>query len=370
MPLFCPQIISTHVKIPPNAPSISPTLPKHIKKGHQLVFSRQDLSAREADLFALMMAHMKEPDWHNNTPVYSFPCSQISEWLSIESRHVGSILSPVAERLSQRKVGLRTLSKKGEEEFDYIPFFKRLTYKNGCLVMIPNDELRTEYIEYNQGFALINARNFFNLKKEYSKRLYELLSRFKTEGTTMKAQNLEDLKGLFGILDEKGQLKTDKTSFKNNSVFMKRCIRDSIKEISNNPQTRKELLFLPSDKGEQGYQLIKQGRKIVGIEFLYRWLETNTVQELNTHDAKETIRKLELQRLQSGERLSISELQLLAQAYRAINQTDTAEQIDHSIFQRQHEAVTSPESTPEQEDIDTMLANIKTLKQMEGNPQY
>ncbi|MBY5948417.1 replication initiation protein [Photobacterium rosenbergii] len=353
-----------------NYPAIGPALPKHIKKGHQLVFSRQDLSAREADLFALMMAHMKEPDWFNNTPVYSFSCSQLSEWLEIDSRHVGSILSPVAERLSQRKVGIRGVSEKGDEEFDYIPFFKRLTYKDGKLMMIPNDELRTEYIEYNQGFALINTRNFFNLKKEYSKRLYELLSRFKTEGTTMKVQNIDDLKGLFGILDEKGKLKADKSSFKNNSVFMKRCIRDSIDEISTNPQTRKELLFLTSDKGEKGYRLYKQGRKIVGIEFLYRWLESGTVQELNLQAAKETIRKLEVKRLQSGEKLGIDELRLLADAYRAIDHIDTAEQIERSIAERQLEEVQNQQDSAQADEFNDMLAKIEALKEMGGNPQY
>lgn len=352
-------------------PAIAPALPKHIKKGHQLIFSRQDLSAREADLFALMMAHMKEPDWHHNTPVYRFSCSQLSEWLEIDSRHVASVLSPVAERLSMRQVGLRALSDKGEEEFDYIPFFKRLAYKDGHLVMIPNDELRTEYIEYNQGFALINTRHFFHLKKEYSKRLYELLSRFKTEGTAMKAQNIEELKGLFGLLDEKGRLKADKSSFKNNSVFMKRCIRDSIEEISTNPQTRKELLFLTSDKGEKGYQLIKRGRKIVGIEFLYRWLESATVQELNDQDAKETIRKLELKRLQGGEKLTVAELRRLADAYRAVERFDTADEIEQSIVRREQEAARhQAQENTQDEDFDAMLARLETLKDMSEHPQY
>lgn len=351
----------------PFFPTIGPVLPKHIKKGHQLVFSRQDLSAREADLFALMMAHMKTLDWNSKTPVYAFTCAQLSEWLDIDSRHVGSILSPVAERLSLRKVGLRAINDKGEEEFDFIPFFKRLSYKDGTLRMVPNDELTPEYIEYNQGFALINTRNFFNLKREYSKRLYEVLSRFKTEGTSMKVQNIDDLKGLFGILDEKGKLKSDKKSFKNNSVFMQRCIRESIQEIASNPLTRKELLFLTSETGELGYRLLKQGRKINGIEFLYRWIESSTMQELNQQDAKENIRKLELKRLQSGEKLNIEELRYLADAYRAIGRDDTAADIEKGIILRKQEVVEVEDTDDE---LDEMLAKIATLKEVSGNPQY
>ena len=59
-------------------PIVNDNLPKHIKKGHQLVFSRQDLSAREADMFALMIANMSVDDWKNtrlitNLPLSNFP---------------------------------------------------------------------------------------------------------------------------------------------------------------------------------------------------------------------------------------------------------------------------------------------------------
>lgn len=33
--------------------------------------------------------------------------------------------------------------------------------------MVPNDMLKSEYIEYNQGFALINTRNFFDVKRVF-----------------------------------------------------------------------------------------------------------------------------------------------------------------------------------------------------------
>lgn len=105
-------------------PVVSNNLPKHIKKGHQLVFSRQDLSAREADMFALMIAHMKVEDWDSSTPRYEFTSQQLSEWLSVESKHVGSNLSPVANRLASRKIGIKVETAKGDTEFDYRPLFK------------------------------------------------------------------------------------------------------------------------------------------------------------------------------------------------------------------------------------------------------
>ncbi|MBD1577998.1 replication initiation protein [Vibrio sp. S11_S32] len=347
-------------------PVVNDKLPKHIKKGHQLVFSRQDLSAREADLFALMIASMKVTDWETNTPHYEFTSTQLSEWLGINSKHIGSNLNPVANRLASHKIGIKIETGNGDVEFDYRPLFKHIKYKNGTLTMVPNDMLKTEYIEYNQGFALINTRNFLNLKKEYSKRLYELLSRFKDQGFDMHPQKIKELKGIFGLLDEAGKLKKDKSSFKNNSVFMKRCIRDSIDELTCHPTIKKELLFLESNKGDKGFELLKKGNTIVEIKFLFRWLKQGNIEELNMHDAKLTIQNLEMKRLQNKERLSEEELFKLSTAYRYIGREEQADKIDQSLAKRH----STPEPIPETVEIDSMLEKIDTLIEINDDPEY
>lgn len=350
-------------------PVVSDKLPKHIKKGHVLVFSRQDLSAREADMFALMIAHMKSSDWETSTPHYEFTSQQLSEWLGLESKHIGSNLSPVANRLASRKIGIKVENKKGDIEFDYRPLFKHIAYKNSVLTMVPNDMLKPEYIEYNQGFALINTRNFFDVKKEYSKRLYELLSRFKDKGYEMHQQKIDELKGVFGLLDEAGKLKKDKASFKNNSVFMKRCIRESIKELSDHPQISKELLFLESDKGDKGFELIKKGKTITGIKFIFRWLKLGTIDELNQHDAMKTIKDLEIKRLQNNIRLSDVELETLAITYRYIGKDELALKVEESLSKR-HLQPETQESEDSQQALDSLLEKIGTLSELSDNPDY
>ncbi len=350
-------------------PVVSDNLPKHIKKGHQLVFSRQGLSAREADMFALMIAHMKATDWECSTPHYEFTSHQLSEWLGVKSKHIGSNLSPVANRLASRKIGIKVDNDKGNVEFDYRPLFKHIAYKNGILTMVPNDMLKSEYIEYNQGFALINTRNFFDVKKEYSKRLYELLSRFKDKGFEMHQQKLKDLQGVFGLLDEAGKLKKDKCSFKNNSVFMKRCIRESIKELTEHPQIRKELLFLEGASGEKGFEVIKRGKTITGIKFLFRWIKLNSIEELNQHDALKTIRKLELKRLQDNIRLTEAELEILAVAYRYVGKEKHALRVEDSLSKR---LLTQESETKnnDQHEIDSLLEKIDTLYEINDKPDY
>lgn len=350
-------------------PAVSDNLPKHIKKGHQLVFSRQDLSAREADMFALMIAHMKPSDWEQKTPHYEFTSHQLSEWLGVESKHIGSNLSPVANRLASRKIGIKVETPKGDIEFDYRPLFKHIAYKHGILTMVPNDMLKPEYIEYNQGFALINTRNFFEVKKEYSKRLYELLSRFKDKGFEMHAQKLSELKGIFGLLDESGKLKKDKSSFKNNSVFMKRCIRESIKELSEHPQISKELLFLESSQGDKGFEVVKKGRTITGIKFLFRWVKLGSIDELNQHDALKTIRQLELKRLQNQVRLTESELESLAIAYRYVGKEDHALKVEDSLSKRYSEKEQQKHDDGIHE-LESLMEKIDTLSELTDTHDY
>jgi plasmid replication initiation protein len=346
--------------------SYNENLPKHIKKGHQLVFSRQNLSAREADLFALMMACMNPVDWEFNTPSYEFPCAKLSEWLNIDAKHMASTLSPIADRLAEKKVGINNINDNDGLEFDYVPLFKRIRYKQGVLKMIPNDELKNEYIEYHKGFALINTANFLGLKREYSKRLYELLSRFKDNGTSMRTFNINELRGLFGILDSNNQLREDKKSLSNTGVFLRRCVKDSLKEIMDNPQTNKELLFLSCD-GRIGYKAITVGKRIVSIEFLYKWVQgTNNINTFNSNDAKKTIKSLELERLQNKTKLTDAQLELLAAAYKSIGEDDTASNIIQDLAKRSE----SEKQEVEDESLEKLLANINKLKEISGIGSY
>ena len=181
----------------------------------------------------------------------------------------------------------------------------------------------------------------------------------------MKIQTIDDLKGLFGLLDESGKLRKDKSSYKNNSVFINRCIRNSIKELSTNINIKKELLFLESNNGEKGFRLIKKGRKISGLEFSYRWLKTDSIEELNTQNAKKNIRELELKRLEQKKTLTIIELNVLAKSYRAIEQYDLSMEVEAGLAKRKANNRDNP-----QKNIISMLEKIETLKSQKGNPEY
>lgn len=352
---------------------MSDKLPLHTKKGHELLFSYQDLSARESDLFTLLISFMKAEDWENKTPEYHFSSHNLSQWLGIDNKHLASSLNPLCERLSEKKMGFKD-SNTGD--FDYIPLFKRFRYKNRQLTIVPNDILKDQYIAYRSGFALISTVNQLSLKREYSKRLYEILCRFKgKDGRYLKPVGIKELQGMFGILNEKDELKRDKKSFKNNSVFMKRCIKESIEELCSNPNTKKEIMFLPGDKGTLGYSTHTVGNKIMKIEFLYRWITKTSNIELTELSPSKVILMLEKKRTMEKVKLSIEELESLATAYASIGQTDRSGKIIEDIQKRKElelEAANDDSGAMDEEaaKMQDLLDKIAIMEESSGIDEY
>ena len=250
-------------------------LPNHFfKKSHQLIFSQLGLSAREHDMMALFLSRLNREHWTDflekrdiHAPQYTFHADVLKDWFGLSSKQLYPTLRPVAERLSSRKVGLASDQ---TEEFDFIPLFARVKYSKGALTIVPNSELINAYVDYSAGHAQINHRAFRSLKSEHSKRLYTLLSRFKDSGTQLHPQRIESLHALYGLLDEKGQL--IKKSYGQNKVFIDRCIKKPIEEMTRCEEVCKELEFRIDEKtGNVGFSPVMNGKRIVAIEFLYRW---------------------------------------------------------------------------------------------------
>ncbi|STO79480.1 RepB family plasmid replication initiator protein [Grimontia hollisae] len=240
------------------------------KKSHDLLFSQLSLSPREHDIMALLLSRLHQEHWQSfidgtaiRAPAYQFKSDVLCEWLGVSSSNLYNTLSGPAESLANRAIGIRQPDRK---EFDFVSLFKRLSYKDAVLTIIPNDELMKEYLGVSQGHAQVDHHVFRKLKKEHSKRLYPLLSRFKNEAHTLHPQSIEELHGFFGLLNEKGEL--IKTSYANNKVFIDRCIRQPIEEIAKHDPN---IEFQISPEGTFGYRTMKSGRKIAKVEFLYRW---------------------------------------------------------------------------------------------------
>jgi hypothetical protein len=289
-----------------------------------MVFARQKLSAREQDVFALLLCHMKVADWGTEDnpaiPTYSIPAPAICKMLTLESANLANTISGPCKKLAGRTIGIYDDNK---HSFIYRSLFKEISYKSGILTMKPNEQLKAEFIGGVKGYALVNREAFYSLKREPSKRLYDLLSRWKDRSKgKINKMRLEDLKGIFGVLDESGNYRDKCQSFENNSVFITRYVDESINEIQINQETKSQLAFHLSDckKPRLGYKLYKTGLKFTHIEFLYSWVNDNEqpINQLNFEDAFAAINEIESYRkhMQArGKKLPTDKLQLLYDSY-------------------------------------------------------
>ncbi|HGS4560858.1 TPA: replication initiation protein [Vibrio cholerae] len=240
------------------------------KKSHALVFSRLSLSPVEHDIFALLLSRLHKDQWEDfiagKTPIspsYEFKSKVLCDWFCVKKEDLYNILYKPSERLAGKKIGI---VQEGNS-FDFIPLFKRVKYQNGTLTIKPNDELITEYLGISQGHAQIPHKSFRKIKTEHGKRLYTMLCRFKSPSTELHPQSIEELHGFFGLLDKQGSLL--KKTYAVNANFIKRIIKPAIQEID---EKEPNIEFLIDEKsGGYGFSYIKEGRKVVGIRFLFKW---------------------------------------------------------------------------------------------------
>ncbi len=268
------------------------------KKSHELVFSQLTMTPKEHDIMALLLTRLHKDHWDSfidgtaiRAPVYQFNSDVLSEWFGVKKVDLYNTLVAPSEGLSRKQVGLKNPEK---NEFDYINLFKRLSYKDATLTIIPNDELLNEYLGISQGHAQVDHRIFRKLKKEHSKRLYPLLCRFKSKNTQLHTFTVEELHQFFGLLDPKGNM--IKKSYASNKVFLDRCVRNSIEEIE---KLDSNIRFLTCEQtGSFGYQPIKHGRKIAKIKFLFTWHKVKAKEEIELREElskeQESLKKSEM----------------------------------------------------------------------------
>ncbi|CAK3993191.1 replication initiation protein [Vibrio sp. 10N.222.54.A1] len=259
-----------------------------IKKSHEIVFSQLDLTPIEHDIFAMFLKRLafdNREDYllpnedgklvYTGKPLsYEFSSEELKNWFHIEPSVFKRVLYEPCKRLMGKNIGL-----KSKDEFKHTALFKEISYKRGVLTITPNDILLPAYFGGSRGHARVSDIEFRSLKKESSKKLYAILSRFKDHGSgTVGYRTLKELYGLFGLLDEEGGLK--KQSFTKLSLFINRVIRPAIAEIELiEPRIR----FYSDSSSPQyyGFRTGKEGRKVVKLEFLYYWDSTSKEQVLD-----------------------------------------------------------------------------------------
>lgn len=250
--------------------AISDIHKEFFKKSHELVFSQLSLTPVQHDIFALFLSAYHKENWDefllkgeiSKIPQYEFHADILCEWFGLTKGHLATVLASPCENLSGKIIGFKT-----NDEFDFIPLFSRVRYKRGKLTISPNHQLAKAYIGVSRGHSLIPHKEFRRLKLETSKRLYSILCRFKDHGMILHPQTLEELHCLFGLVDEKGDLK--KKTYGVTANFISRVIKPAIREIDS---IDSNITFIIDEKsGNTGFSYEKLGRKIIGLKFLFDW---------------------------------------------------------------------------------------------------
>uniref|UniRef100_UPI003B5B8DA1 replication initiation protein n=1 Tax=Shewanella gaetbuli TaxID=220752 RepID=UPI003B5B8DA1 len=333
-------------------------LPELYRKSHKAIFSLHDQSPHEQNIFNIMNAKMSPTHWESGkSPIYEFTAAELSKWLNIEPKHLGTTLKPAAERLSKRSVGFAT---EDNSEFEFISIFSKIKYKGAKLTLIPNPLLKDFLMEFSQGYGLINPYKMIKLKRGYSKRIYEFLSRFKEDGTYLYPMKLDNLRKYLGLYDKDGNFLEGKKSLKAASVFISRCIEESIEEI--NELCSDEIIFFEGETGCLGYTPLKKGRSYVGVKFHYQWLDSKI--EMSQESALETIKELEQKRLVKKEKLTNAELDILSHAYIKVGMRDKGIQLIKILQERAaavHKRKQEQESKSNEQTLLEKIAELETM---------
>lgn len=202
---------------------------EYIKLGFSFIFCQKGLTVQEANIFALILHQIQTDSSQSETEIFELTREKLSQYLGLRSKHICCNLLPVANRLMTINLGF-TINKNGTE-FNFMPLIRHISYSNRALTVVLNDCLKPSYTRPNHAYALIDLKKYLSLKSEYSKRIYELQCYCRTNGISKIQNSIEFWKGFFGLLNEEFELKPNKKSFKDNSIFMQRCIRNSINEL-------------------------------------------------------------------------------------------------------------------------------------------
>ncbi|ELA9367448.1 replication initiation protein [Vibrio parahaemolyticus] len=245
-------------------------------KGHNLIYAVLDLTAKQMNITALMLTHMKEECWKDGTPEYEFSSEQLSRFFGVPGKQLYSSLKQPCEMLAKRTIGIED-----GHSFDYRPLFSRLRYEKGILYMKPNPELKDIYIINSNanGHAKIDNKTFKALPTANQKRVYEFLSRYKYN-THMYHISVHKLQILFGVISEKGRV--IKVKYQSEIAFINKVIAPALKAISECPVATENLEIAKSRTGEIGYELVPMSsEKGYKIRFLVRWKTVSSREDLD-----------------------------------------------------------------------------------------
>ncbi len=216
---------------------------KKVTRHNDLIEAKIDLSTMQLRIFLGTIAQIKKEDV--NFKPYQIIVKDLLSDCNVKSHNWYETIREEAENLSEVKLKLPVENRK---DFLYASLFSSVEYKSnlGVLELSFDPKLKPYLLQLKGNFTTYELQYVFLMKSQYSIRLYELLKQYATFGK--RRFTLENLRYMLSL----------ENKYSNFADFKRRVIEPAKKECSK----YSDITF--------SYNLIKQGRKTVALEFLIK----------------------------------------------------------------------------------------------------
>lgn len=226
------------------------TIRKATQHNH-LVNAKFDMSTYETRLFIAMLSRINKTDTE-----FSENSIHITDFVDqARGGKTYQIIKDACLSLSKKVIQIESLveGKNGnmQKKFVMIPLMAIVTYQEGEATVTAqfNNNLKPYLLNLAGNFTQAEIRQLFKLKSFYSYRLYWLLKQYSTFGE--RYIDTDDLREMLNIQDKYDRFQD----------FKVKVINVAMKELRN------------TDMGFT-YELVKKGKRVVGVKFLFAQSET------------------------------------------------------------------------------------------------
>ena len=216
---------------------------KTLTEHNALITAHYDMSASEQNIFSLVLAQLKKED----LPDQRY-CVSVKEMEAFTQSEVN--YQQVRQAAQKLLLRVCTIAKENGNLLDVTMISDSEYIKDdGYFKIGISPQLRPYLFDLKNNFTRYQLRIFGALRSKYSKRIYKMLSQFKSTG--VMRISVEELKKRLKLLD----LKTGQEKFKTWTTFVKKVLEVAQREIN-------ELSDLRCT-----YEAKKTGRKFTNLEF-------------------------------------------------------------------------------------------------------
>ena len=191
--------------------------PITITKSHQLVTAHLEFTAKETDIFHLLLTSLKKetnaqkiandikkiPRCKNNdgvfidklTLTYEYTREELLECLNVTPKYLSTYLDEATSKIMKKVAIIRDV-KKGN--WCKNTLVNTANYVDGVLTLQLNRDIAELLLNYTKGFAIVDFNLMFSLKTTNEKRILDLISRFKNEPRFFRAR-ISEVCNILGV---------------------------------------------------------------------------------------------------------------------------------------------------------------------------